>query len=92
MQNRFYQCFKRKMRLNTANRVYKRLHFTFCFTLPVPSAVQSLFFIMKNACKEFSRCSDGQNTEHRMFLPSLSHIVMTKRYQTPSHPWKQKKC
>ncbi|CAI9579707.1 unnamed protein product, partial [Staurois parvus] len=70
---RFYQRFKRKL----ANRIHKRLRLQFFFTLPVPNAVQSLFFIMKNACKVFSRYPNEQNTEHRMFLPSLSHIVMT---------------
>ncbi|CAI9616802.1 unnamed protein product, partial [Staurois parvus] len=41
---------------------------------------------MKNACKAFSRYSDGQNTEHRMFLPSLSHIVMTNSHLRPLPP------
>ncbi|CAI9606728.1 unnamed protein product [Staurois parvus] len=38
---------------------------------------------MKNACKTFSRYSDGQNTENRMFLSSLLHIVMTNSYLRP---------
>ncbi|CAI9534746.1 unnamed protein product, partial [Staurois parvus] len=64
----------------------------FFLTLPVPNALQSLFFIMKSACKAFSRYSAGQNTVHRMFLPSLSHIVMNNSHLRPSHPWKQKIC
>ncbi|CAI9593727.1 unnamed protein product [Staurois parvus] len=45
---------------------------------------------MKNACKAFSRFSDGQNTEHRMFLPSLSHIVMTSSHLRPLPPLETK--
>ncbi|CAI9574322.1 unnamed protein product [Staurois parvus] len=45
---------------------------------------------MKNACKAFSRCSNGQNTEHRMFLPSLSHIVMTISQLRPLPPLETK--
>ncbi|CAI9576185.1 unnamed protein product, partial [Staurois parvus] len=44
---------------------------------------RAFFFILKNACKAFSRYSNGQNTEHRMFLPSLSHIVMTNSHLRP---------
>ncbi|CAI9620682.1 unnamed protein product [Staurois parvus] len=47
---------------------------------------------MKNACKAFSRYSNGQNTEHRMFPPSLSHIIMPIHTLDLSHPWKQKIC
>ncbi|CAI9599366.1 unnamed protein product [Staurois parvus] len=45
---------------------------------------------MKNACKVFSRYSDGQNTENRMFLPSLSHIVMTNSHLRPLTPLETK--
>ncbi|CAI9549499.1 unnamed protein product [Staurois parvus] len=45
---------------------------------------------MKNACKAFSRYSDGQNTEHRMFLPSLSHIGMTNSHLRPLPPLETK--
>ncbi|CAI9586227.1 unnamed protein product, partial [Staurois parvus] len=45
---------------------------------------------MKTACKVFSRYSDGQNTEHRMFLPSLSHIVMTNSHLRPLPPLETK--
>ncbi|CAI9582314.1 unnamed protein product [Staurois parvus] len=45
---------------------------------------------MKNACKAFSRYSDEQNTEHRMFLPSLSHIVMTNSHRRPLQPLETK--
>ncbi|CAI9552301.1 unnamed protein product, partial [Staurois parvus] len=48
------------------------------------------FFIMKNACKAFSRYSNGQNIEHRMFLPSLSHIVMTNSHLRPLPPLESK--
>ncbi|CAI9614612.1 unnamed protein product [Staurois parvus] len=41
---------------------------------------------MKNACKVFLRYSDGQNTEHRMFLPSLLHIAMTHSHLRPLPP------
>ncbi|CAI9539749.1 unnamed protein product [Staurois parvus] len=45
---------------------------------------------MKNACTAFSRYSDGQNTENRMFLPSLSHIVMTNSHLRPLPPLETK--
>ncbi|CAI9559368.1 unnamed protein product [Staurois parvus] len=45
---------------------------------------------MKNAWKAFSRYSDGQNTENRMFLPSLSRIIKTNSHLRPLPPWKQK--
>ncbi|CAI9606017.1 unnamed protein product [Staurois parvus] len=45
---------------------------------------------MKNACKAFSKYSDRQNTENRMFLPSLSHIVMTNSYLRPLSPLETK--
>ncbi|CAI9589695.1 unnamed protein product [Staurois parvus] len=45
---------------------------------------------MKNACKAFSRYSDGQNTDHRMFLPNLSHIVMTNSHLRPLPPLETK--
>ncbi|CAI9568692.1 unnamed protein product [Staurois parvus] len=45
---------------------------------------------MKNACKEFSVYSDGQNTEHRIFLPSLAHIVMTNSHLRPLPPLETK--
>ncbi|CAI9557696.1 unnamed protein product [Staurois parvus] len=45
---------------------------------------------MKNACKTFSRYSDRQNTENRMFLPSLSHIVMTNSHLRPLPPLETK--
>ncbi|CAI9537176.1 unnamed protein product [Staurois parvus] len=45
---------------------------------------------MKNACKAFSRYSDGQNTENRMFLPNLSHIVMTDSHLRPLPPLETK--
>ncbi|CAI9539723.1 unnamed protein product [Staurois parvus] len=66
------------MLVNAANRL---------FQLPMLS---STFFIMKNACKVISRYSDGQNTEHRMFPPSLSHIVMTIYTSDLSHPLETK--
>ncbi|CAI9563253.1 unnamed protein product, partial [Staurois parvus] len=45
---------------------------------------------MKNVCKAFSRYSDGQNNEHRMFLPSLAHIVMTNSHLRPLPPLETK--
>ncbi|CAI9558189.1 unnamed protein product [Staurois parvus] len=45
---------------------------------------------MKNACKAFSKYSNGQNTEHRMFLPCLSHIVMTNSHLRLLPPLKTK--
>ncbi|CAI9575464.1 unnamed protein product [Staurois parvus] len=48
------------------------------------------FFIMINACKAFLRYSDGQNTENRMFLPSLSHTVMTNSHLRPLPPLETK--
>ncbi|CAI9560981.1 unnamed protein product [Staurois parvus] len=48
------------------------------------------FFIMKNASKAFSRYSNGENTEHRMFLPSLSHIVMTNSHHRSLSPLETK--
>ncbi|CAI9545605.1 unnamed protein product [Staurois parvus] len=45
---------------------------------------------MKNAFQVFSRYSDGQNTEHRIFLPSLSYIVMTNSYLRPLPPLETK--
>ncbi|CAI9546978.1 unnamed protein product, partial [Staurois parvus] len=48
------------------------------------------FFIMKNACKVFSRYSNGQNTEHRMFLPSFSYIAMINSHLRPLPPLETK--
>ncbi|CAI9543950.1 unnamed protein product, partial [Staurois parvus] len=45
---------------------------------------------MKNVWKAFSRYSDGQNSENRMFLPSLSHIVRTNSHLRPLPPLKTK--
>ncbi|CAI9598230.1 unnamed protein product [Staurois parvus] len=45
---------------------------------------------MKNACKAFSRYLNGQNTEHRMFLPSSSHIVMTNSHTQTLPPLETK--
>ncbi|CAI9536162.1 unnamed protein product [Staurois parvus] len=39
---------------------------------------------------KFSRYSNGQNTELRMFLPSLSHIVMTNSHLRPLPPLETK--
>ncbi|CAI9540480.1 unnamed protein product, partial [Staurois parvus] len=78
-RHQFYQQFKHKV----ANCIYKRLRLNFFFNSSSSQCCLEPFFIMKNACKEFSRCSDGQNTEHRMFPPSLSHIVMTNSHLRP---------
>ncbi|CAI9538705.1 unnamed protein product, partial [Staurois parvus] len=86
--SRFYQRFKCK----AANHVYKRLRLKFFFNSSSSRCCPEPFFIMKNACKTFSKCSDGHNTENRMFLPSLSHIGMTIHTSDLSHPWKQKIC
>ncbi|CAI9578111.1 unnamed protein product [Staurois parvus] len=45
---------------------------------------------MNNACKAFSRCSDGQNTAYRIFLPSLPHIAMTDSHLRPLPPLETK--
>ncbi|CAI9590728.1 unnamed protein product, partial [Staurois parvus] len=58
-----------------ANRIYKCLLLKFFSNSSSSRCCLEPFFIMKNACKVVSRYSNGQNTEHRMFLPSLSHIV-----------------
>ncbi|CAI9593629.1 unnamed protein product, partial [Staurois parvus] len=72
--------------LNAADRIYKRLRLKFFFNSSSSQCCPEPFFIMKNACKVFSRYSDGQNTEHRMFLPSLSHIVITNLHLRPLPP------
>ncbi|CAI9606152.1 unnamed protein product, partial [Staurois parvus] len=69
---------------------HKRLHLKFFFNSSSSQCCPEPFFIMKNASKEFSRCSDGQNTEHRMFLPSWSHIVMTNSHVRPLPPLETK--
>ncbi|CAI9593928.1 unnamed protein product [Staurois parvus] len=74
-----------------AHRVYKRLRLTFFFNSSSSQCCPESFFIMKNAWKAFSRYSDGQNTEHRMFLPSLSHIVMTNSHLRPLPPLETKR-
>ncbi|CAI9610177.1 unnamed protein product, partial [Staurois parvus] len=69
----------------------KCLHFNFFFFNSSSSeCCPEPFFIMKNAGRAFSRYSNGQNTEHRMFLPSWSHIVMTNSHLRPLPPLKTK--
>ncbi|CAI9613435.1 unnamed protein product, partial [Staurois parvus] len=48
------------------------------------------FFHHEKCMQTFSRYSDGQNTEHRMLLPSLSHIVMTASHLRPLPPLETK--
>ncbi|CAI9542216.1 unnamed protein product, partial [Staurois parvus] len=84
--SRFYQCFKCK----AANRVYKHLRLNFFFISSSSRCCPKPFFSMKNACKAFSRFSNEQNTEHRMFLPSLSHIVMANSHLIPLPPLETK--
>ncbi|CAI9544438.1 unnamed protein product, partial [Staurois parvus] len=86
IQQSILSAFKRKV----ANRVSKHLRLNFFFNSLSSRCCPEPFFIMKNACKTFSRYSDGQNTKNRMFLPSLSHIVMTNSYLRPLLPLETK--
>ncbi|CAI9559061.1 unnamed protein product, partial [Staurois parvus] len=84
--NPFYQCLKHK----AANSIYKCLRLKHFINSYSSRCCPEPFFIMKNACKAFSRYSDGQNTKHRMFLPSLSHIIMTNSHLRPLPPLETK--
>ncbi|CAI9565902.1 unnamed protein product [Staurois parvus] len=48
------------------------------------------FFHHEKCMQSISRYSNGLNTEHRMFLPSFSHIVMTNSHLSPLPPLETK--